>query len=63
MADTCGTCRFVTNPDYQYLDHVCRRHAPVAARTEPGCLTGVWPGVAWNNWCGDHEPKETPDAG
>lgn len=62
---TCETCRFwfmcinpVRNDDKKYGK--CKKSAPIAitGQATMPCQNAVWPTTYYEEWCGDHEPKQ-----
>ena len=58
---TCETCRWAiqcveTDPTLQ-----CRRNSPLVTGGLFSPTQTVWPWVAANDWCGEHQPKENSD--
>ena len=51
--DTCATCRFYLHRGEPFTHGECRRHAPISVEEN-------WPATKQTDWCGDHEPKDTP---
>lgn len=62
----CSSCRWWV-PHYVYGSvGECRRHAPRAAlkgsvnAEEEDAWQALWPDTSSDDWCGEHEPTETP---
>lgn len=65
MADTCATCRFFfenyTREEWKRLP------PPPRSQDEPGMCrirsVLVFPPRHYNDWCGEHQPRDHTDAG
>lgn len=65
---TCETCRFSSWPlpyvfddqhDTAPVGFRCLRHPPVVAGGMMSNAWTAWPRVIADDWCGEHQPKET----
>ena len=71
--ERCGNCKYWHHrygvDDESHVPGVCRRHAPVIRefgrqfewvdwQSEASARPPVWPGIRYNDWCGDYEVRE-----
>lgn len=65
---TCETCRW-RGRFYKPADHgvtvgdptyMCRRRAPFVTGGLHAPTMTVWPWIHITDWCGEHQPKDTP---
>lgn len=60
--ERCSACRFASQK-YNFDEHKCRRHAPMAAKVESYVDIRLWvpvfPIVRSDDWCGDFEWSDT----
>jgi len=70
MRETCETCRYrggVHLPaDHSIndlgLSFACRRNAPFVTGGLHAPTMTLFPWIRLHDWCGEYQPKDTPDA-